>query len=419
MKCGACQADNPPGSRFCEHCGSSLAARCPQCGEQTRPGARFCRACGQRLVPADEASAEPPSSPSYPQPTPSEPASVAPAIRAPSHLAEKILSGRAALEGERRQVTALFCDIAGFTAMTEKLDPEDVSSIVRRCFELVTAEIHRFEGTVNQYGGDGLMALFGAPIAHEDAAHRAIHAALAIQQALRDSGRQLELERGLDLRMRIGVNTGAVVVGKIGDDLRMEYTAIGDTINLASRLQSAARPGSVVISEATHKAVPDLFETLDLGELAVKGHAPVRAYEVLRERGRRARLHAATERGLTPLVGRERELDTLDELFAQVVQGHGQVALVAGEAGIGKSRLVLEFRSRRAAAGDRIGWLEGRCVSFGQSTPMLPVVDQLRDNFGIEEIDGAPEIIARVEHGMRAMGGLEAHTPYSPLPAVG
>jgi class 3 adenylate cyclase/tetratricopeptide (TPR) repeat protein len=409
MKCGACQSDNPPGSRFCEQCGSSLAARCPKCGEETRPDAKFCRACGQRLAPALEISTE---TPAPLQPTPVEPASLPSAVRAPSHLAEKILAGRAAIEGERRQVTALSGDIAGYTAMGEKLDPEDVRAIIAPGFQLVAAEIHRFEGTIIAYGGDGLMALFGAPIAHEDAPRRAIHAALAIQQALRDYGKQLERGRGLNLRMRIGVNSGTVVVGKIGDDLHMEYTAIGDTINLASRLQSAARPGSVVISEATHKAAPDLFDTLDLGELALKGHAPVRAYEVLRERGRRARLEAATERGLTPLVGRERELAALDDLFGQVIAGAGQVALVAGEAGIGKSRLLLEFRNRRAAAGDEVTWLEGRCVSFGQSTPMLPVIDQVRENFGIEEIDEEPEIIAKVENGMRQMGGLEQQIPY-------
>ena len=212
--------------------------------------------------------------------------------------------------------------------------------------------------------------------------------------------------------MRIGLNTGPVVVGRIGDDLRMDYTAVGDTTNVAARLQQAARPGSVLVSEATLRAIGGFFETLDLGEQAVKGRAPVRAHEVLRPAGRRSRLDAAIERGLTPFVGRARELDTLGDRFREVRAGRGQVVFVAGEAGIGKSRLLLEFRRGLAAAGEDATWLEGQCVSFGPSIPFLPVIDQLRRNFGIEELDGEPEIIAKIEHGMRRMGGLDAHIPY-------
>jgi class 3 adenylate cyclase/tetratricopeptide (TPR) repeat protein len=296
--------------------------------------------------------------------------------------------------------------------MAEKLDPEEVHEIIVRAFEPITAEIHRFEGTINQYGGDGLMALFGAPIAHEDAARRAVHAALGIQRALRDYARTLERERGLRLQIRIGINTGLVVVGRIGNDLHMEYTAIGDTINLASRLEGLTQPGSILISEATHKAVSGFFETADMGALEVKGHEPVHAFEVLRPRGRRARLDFAMDRELTPLVGRDRPLTTLGELFADVKAGRGQVVFVSGEAGIGKSRLLLEFRRQLAIANEKITWLEGRCVSFGASIPMLPTLDQLRENFGIDENDGEPEIIAKVEQGMRQLGGLEAETPY-------
>jgi predicted ATPase len=212
--------------------------------------------------------------------------------------------------------------------------------------------------------------------------------------------------------MRIGINTGLVVVGKIGDDLRMDYTAVGDTTNLAARLQQHARPGSVVISAATHRLVAGFFECLALGELPVKGRAPARAFEVLRPRGRRARLDVAIERGLTPLIGRERELATLLDRFGEVQTGQGQVVCIAGEAGIGKSRLVLEFRRALAAAGDAVTWLEGRCISFGQAIPFLPFIEQLRENFGIEEVDGEPEIIAKVEHGMHRLGELDAHIPY-------
>ena len=281
-----------------------------------------------------------------------------------------------------------------------------------RCFEAITAEVHRFEGTINQYTGDGVMALFGAPIAHEDSARRAAHAALGIQRAMRDLSREIEARQGPAVRMRIGLNTGPVVVGRIGDDLRMDYTAVGDTTNVAARLQQSARPGSVLISDSTLRAIGGFFETLDVGEHAVKGHKPVRAHEVLRPRGRRSRLDTAIERGLTPLVGRGRELDILHERFRGARSGRGQVVFVVGEAGIGKSRLLLEFRRGLAEAGEDATWLEGQCVSFGQGIPFLPIVDQLRRNFGIEELDGEPEIIAKIEHGMRRMGGLETHIPY-------
>src|SRR5919197_1413855 len=335
----------------------------------------------------------------------------APLAYTPKHLAEKILTSRSALEGERKQVTVLFADVVGFTTLAEQLDPEIVHDIINRCFEGITAEVHRFEGTINQYTGDGVMALFGAPLAHEDSPRRAVHAALGIQRAIRDVAQALQAERGLSLQMRIGINTGLVVVGKIGDDLRMDYTAVGDTTNLAARLQQMAQPGSVVISATTQQHVAGFFDTRDLGEIPVKGRAPVHAFEVLRPRSRRTRFDVAVERGLTPLVGRERELATLRERFREVKAGRGQVVGIAGEAGIGKSRLVLEFRWALAQAGEAVTWLEGHCISFGQASPFLPLIEQLRENFHIDELDGEPEIIAKVEQGMRRMGDLEAYIP--------
>jgi tetratricopeptide (TPR) repeat protein len=286
-----------------------------------------------------------------------------------------------------------------------------VHDIINRCFEGITAEVHRFEGTINQYTGDGVMALFGAPLAHEESPRRAVHAALGIQRAIRAVAQTLQVERGLSLQMRIGINTGLVVVGKIGDDLRMDYTAVGDTTNLAARLQQTAQPGSVVISAATHQHVAGFFEARDLGAMPVKGRAPVQAFEVLRPRGRRTRFDVAVERGLTPLVGRERELATLRERFREVKAGQGQVVGIAGEAGMGKSRLALEFRRALAQAGEAMTWLEGHCISFGQASPFLPLIEQLRENFQLDEFDGEPEIIAKVEQGMRRMGELEAHIP--------
>jgi class 3 adenylate cyclase/tetratricopeptide (TPR) repeat protein len=406
MRCGACGADNPAEHRFCERCGVALDARCPHCNAPARAGALFCGACGQRFSPAPAGA--PPSAPRERtvQPTPG--------IRSytPKHLAQKILTARSAIEGERRQVTVLFADLVGFTALAAKLDAEDVHQIVDACFERITAEVHRFEGTINQYTGDGVMALFGAPIAHEDSARRAVHAALGIQRALREYAAQLRADRGLTLAMRIGLNTGAVVVGRIGDDLRMDYTAVGDTTNLAARMQQNAGPGGILITEATHKIVHGFFETLDLGRLDVKGHEAVHAFEVLRARGARSRIEIRSERGLTPFVGRARELGVLLERFADVEAGRGQVVFVGGDAGIGKSRLLHEFRRALDTAGRRVTWLEGQCVSFGQSISFLPLIDQLRKNFRIEEIDGEPEIIAKIEHGMRALGDLEPHVSF-------
>lgn len=408
MQCPHCNYTNPDGAKFCDECGAKLERTCPSCGKSNPPVNKFCYECGSRL--ADSEAGTPASSPGFTSTTVDYQSRLA--VYTPKHLAEKILTTRSALEGERRLVTVLFTDTASFTSLAEKLDPEDVHQIMDRCFELITGAVHRFEGTINQYTGDGVMALFGAPIAHEDGPRRAIHAALAIQQGLREFSKELQARRGFELQMRIGLNTGLVVVGKIGDDLRMDYTAVGDTTNVAARMQQLARPGSVVVSEATHKLIDGFFDMLDLGVQQVKGHTPVQTFEVLRPRNRRARLDVAVERGLTPLIGREREFSFLCDTFQQAKTGHGQVVLLTGEAGIGKSRLLLELRRALEHAGEQVTWLEGRCISFGQSIPLLPIIDQLREHFGIEEIDGEPEIIAKVEHGMRQMDGLEPSIPY-------
>src|SRR5213593_2758612 len=242
MSCPRCGTENPPGAKFCRGCGVRLDAICPTCKHSNLPGSRFCNECGHPL--ASDAPA--PSEASAPRTPPSDRARVE---YTPKHLADKILKARSALEGERRQVTVLFADLAGFSALAEARDPEEVHTIVDRYFGMIATEVHRFEGTINQYTGDGVMALFGAPIAHEDAPRRAAHAALAIQRALGDYGRELEGGGGPAIQMRIGLNTGPVVVGRIGDDLRMDYTAVGDTTNLAARMQQSARPGSVRVSE--------------------------------------------------------------------------------------------------------------------------------------------------------------------------
>jgi class 3 adenylate cyclase len=210
MRCPRCGFENPEGMKFCGQCASPLDRRCPHCGFANPPGFAFCGQCATSLTAPPAAS--PPQVPlSY----------------TPKHLAEKILASRTALEGERKQVTVLFADVSGFTSISEQLDPEDVHQFMNRAFALMLEEVHRYEGTVNQFLGDGLMALFGAPIAHEDHAQRAVHAALGIQRVLHDYAAELHGTRGIAFRMRLGLNTGLVVLGSIGDNLRMDYTAVG------------------------------------------------------------------------------------------------------------------------------------------------------------------------------------------------
>ena len=390
MHCPRCQHENPPSAKFCLECGSPLVPTCAQCGSALPAGAKFCLECGQPV------SAPPGRSPS-------------PQAYTPSHLAEKILSSKSALEGERKQVTVLFVDVSGFTALAERLDPEDVHQLMDRAFEMMLAEVHRYEGTVNQFLGDGLMALFGAPVAHEDHPIRALHAALGIQRALAAYRDGLRRDRGLDFQIRLGLNTGAVVVGRIGDNLRMDYTAVGDTTNLAARLLALAGPGQILVGEETARAAAPYFVLETMGEVAVKGKAlPVLAYRVQAARAVRSRLEAESERGLTPLVGRERELALLQERFDELREGRGQVVLVAGEAGIGKSRLLLEFRRRAEEAGIR--WILGRCVSFGRSVSYLPVLDFIRDLLGIKESDSSETMRDTVERGIREIGDEVAWT---------
>src|SRR2546426_11532125 len=262
MQCPDCHRAPPSGALVCPHCGAQLVVYCAECGGANARDHRFCHACGRKLI-ANEA--EPDAQRPY----------------TPKHLAATVLTSPSTLEGERKHVTVLFVDVSGFTALSARLDPEDVHALMTRAFELMLAEVHRYEGTVNQFLGDGIMALFGAPIAHEDHAQRAVRAALGIQRALEDYRRELERERALTFKVRQGLNSGLVVVGSIGSDLRMDYTAVGDTTNVAARLQQGAESGHIVIGETTYRLVADYFDTHPLGELSVRGKAePIRAWTV-------------------------------------------------------------------------------------------------------------------------------------------
>jgi class 3 adenylate cyclase len=273
----------------------------------------------------------------------------------PKHLADKILQSKSALEGERKQVTVLFADVKGSMELAGQVDPEEWHRILNRFFEILTDGVHRFEGTVNQYTGDGIMALFGAPIAHEDHAQRACYSALSLRDELRRYADELRVGRGLNFGTRIGVNSGEVVVGKIGDDLRMDYTAQGHTVGLAQRMEQLAPSEKICLTQNTARLVADFFRVRSLGESKIRGLTePVGIYELEDVGPARSRLDAARLRGFTRFVGRHDEMSILQAALHRAVEGHGQVVGVVGEAGVGKSRLCAEFVDRCRADGTRV-----------------------------------------------------------------
>ncbi len=308
----------------------------------------------------------------------------------PRHLADKILTSRSSIEGERKLVTVMFADVAGSTAMFGNLDPEEVHQIMDGCFKILMDEIHKYEGTINQFTGDGVMALFGAPVAHEDHAQRASHAALSIQKSMGEYGERVAKDYGIEFKMRIGLNSGPVIVGAIGDDLRMDYTAVGDTTNLASRMEGLAQPGTALLSMNTQHLVKDYFDLKSLGKLEVKGKGELQeAFELVKAGGAATRLEAAVARGLTKFVGRKNSMAALMGAYEKVKNGTGQVVGIVGEAGVGKSRLLFEFRNRLSQG--KFGYLEGRCIHFGGAMPYLPILDILRSYFEIGE--GEREVV--------------------------
>ena len=418
MKCVSCQHENPLGQKFCGECGARLEAVCASCQTKNPPGQKFCGECGAPLAgkpapavaparPVDVAPARPVDV------APARPVDVAPARPAdrfaspdaytPKHLADKILTSKTAIEGERKIVTVMFSDVSGFTAMSEKLDPEDVHGIMDRVFEVILEAVHRYEGTVNQFLGDGVMALFGAPIAHEDHAQRALSAALTIQEGLKPLAEEVKRTHGIEFRMRMGINTGPVVVGAIGRDLRMDYTAVGDTTNLAARLLSIAKPGQIVTSRRTQNLRDRFFAFEDLGDFQLKGKSePVRAYALNSELSGRTRLEVSKERGLTPLVGRDRELRSLAAIHRRAADRHGAIALLLGDPGVGKSRLLYEFLHTLEAEG--VQMLEATCASYGRSMAYRPIVDLLRRSLGLFEGIAAEEIQSRVTEHLQFLG---------------
>jgi class 3 adenylate cyclase/tetratricopeptide (TPR) repeat protein len=356
MRCTHCGSENPDGATLCGGCSVSLN-RCASCGFANPSGFRFCGACGAAFA----AGARAPAHRDY----------------TPRHLADKILASRAALEGERKQVTVLFADVKGSLALAGSGDAEEWHVILDRYFAILTAGVHRFEGTVNQYTGDGIMALFGAPIAHEDHAQRACFAALSMREELTRYSAELRQSRGLSLSVRMGLNSGEVVVGKIGDDLRMDYTAQGETVGLAARMEQLAEPGTIYLAPQTAALVAGLFELKDHRRFFVKGaRGPIRVHELLGEGSIQTRLDVSRKRGFTPFVGRGDLLADLEKALSDADGGVGQTIELVGEAGIGKSRLCYELAERCRARGVCV--LEARPRAGNIGGPFHPVLDLLR-----------------------------------------
>ena len=327
-------------------------------------------------------------------PAPAAPAP-APLAYTPPYLAEKILTSRSALEGERKQVTVLFADLKDSTELIRGLDPEAAQQLLDPAIHLMMDAVHRFEGTVNQVLGDGIMALFGAPIAHEDHALRACYAALAMQTAMRATTEEVRRTRGLELRMRVGLNAGEVVVRAIGNDLHMDYSAVGETTVLAARMEQTATPGTIRLTAATLRLVEGLVQVTPLGPVPIKGLVePVEVCELVGASHLRRRLQAAVARGLTPFVGRQTELAALHHALGQAEAGHGQVAALVGEAGVGKSRLVYELLHSHRTQGWQV--LESASVSYGTATPYVPVIDLLKHYCHVDDDDDARTVRAKV-----------------------
>ncbi|HEY7365993.1 MAG TPA: adenylate/guanylate cyclase domain-containing protein [Methylomirabilota bacterium] len=378
--CPQCGNENPVDAKFCLECGRRLTLSCGACGTELPAGAKFCKECGQAV------GATPPTAAR---------AGAPPATYTPRHLAEKILTSRAALEGERKQVTVLFADLKGSLELLADRDPEEARKLLDPVLERMMEAVHRYEGTVNQIMGDGIMALFGAPLAHEDHAVRACYAALRMQELVQGYAAEARRAHGVNLQIRVGLNSGEVVVRAIGSDLHMDYSAVGPTTHLAGRMEQLASPDHILLTPATLALVEDFVAVKPLGPVPVKGLAdPVEVYELTGAGPARTRLQAAARRGLTRFVGRDAELDQLRRAQQLAGAGQGQVVAVVGEAGAGKSRLLYEFTHSHRLH----GWLglEAASVSYGKATSYLPMIDLLKGYFKIQDGDAFREIREKV-----------------------
>jgi len=393
MQCPGCHAANPERARFCEECGARLAQTCPHCGAEISGGKNFCWSCGGQL--ADPAAHRVPPPVAY----------------TPEHLAERILTSKAALEGERKKITVLFADMKSSMELLADRDPEEARKLLDPVLEHMMEAVHRYEGTVNRVAGDGIMALFGAPLALEEHAVRACYAALDMQAAIRRYAEKVRRTHGVEVQIRVGLSSGEVVVGTISSNLRMEYTAVGQTAHLAARMEQLATPGTVRLTADTLRLAEGYFEVRSLGLVPVKGlEQPIDVYEMIGARPRWARFDTSAARGLTRFVGRESELEALGHALARTAAGQGQVIALVGEAGMGKSRLVWEVRHSHRV--QRWLVLQAGSSPYGKATSYLPVVDLLKGYFCIEDRDGPQTVGEKVTRKLLTLDGtLEGDLP--------
>ncbi len=391
MKCSECNFDNPEGMKFCGECGEKLATNCPECNFKNPPGFKFCGNCGYELKDVN--------TPSSLKRTPFEDKLEKLKKYLPEGLINKILSQKDKIVGERKQVTVMFCDMAGFTSLIDKLGAEKGYAIMDQVYEILIHKVQDYDGTVNEMTGDGIMALFGAPIAIEDAPQRAIKSSLSIHREMAKFSDKLISEGISPIKMRAGINTGTVVVGALGNDLRVEFKAVGDTVNIASRIEGHAEPGTTFVSEDTFKLTEGLFRFEALGEREIKGkEEPIHVFQVIAPSSSRTRFDVSAERGLSQFVGRTREIEILYDGFERVKEGNGQAFSIVSEAGIGKSRLLYEFR-KKISSTDVI-FLEGRCLSYSHGISYHPIIDILKANLDVREEDTDSIIREKVKKGL-------------------
>jgi class 3 adenylate cyclase/tetratricopeptide (TPR) repeat protein len=405
MQCPSCQFENRKEAAFCSACGHKFELICPECNNSNRFEAKFCDKCGHNLTQLAEPA---PKDLSFDEKIEKIQKYL------PKGLTEKILSQRDKIEGEKKQVTVLFADLEGFTPLVGKIGPEEAYSIMDQVYEILIHKVHDYEGTVNEMTGDGIMALFGAPIALEDAPQRAIRSAHAIHREMTKFSEKIirENESIPPLKMRAGIHTGPVVVGTLGNDLRVEFKAVGETVNLASRMEGMAEPGATYVTEETFKLTEGFFRYESLGEKEVKGmKEPVKAYRVIGPSTQKTRFDVSAERGLTHFVGRERELELLLDGLDRAKRGQGQAFSIISEAGVGKSRLLYEFK--KATTNEDVIFLEGKCLSYSSSIAYHPIIDIYKSNFDIRESDEDYKIRAKVTRDMRQIDADDASTlPY-------
>jgi class 3 adenylate cyclase/tetratricopeptide (TPR) repeat protein len=393
MNCLRCQAENPAGTRICGQCAAPLASICPSCGATNVHENKF---CGQCAAPLDK---------------PAPPRFAAPESYTPKYLAERILTSKTALEGERKQVTVLFADLKGSMELLADRDPEEARRILDPVLEQMMEAVHRYEGTVNQVMGDGIMALFGAPLAHEDHAVRACYAALRMQESVKRYGETVRRREGIFPQIRVGLNSGEVVVRSIASDLHIDYTAVGETTHLAARVEQAASPASVLITAATLQLAEGYVQVTALGPVNVKGLGkPVEVYELTGAGIARSRFQVLAGRGLTKFVGRSGEIEQLDAVVEQSRAGRGQVVAIVGDAGVGKSRLLWQFTYSQRM--EKCLILEAASVSYGKATSYLPVIELLRGYFQIEGGDDKRKVREKVVRKLVSLDrGLEPSLP--------